>query len=73
MNLERRRLRSSLSIPIAMAAVTVPLSAALLVGWSVLLGQKIAESEQIAGEVWLLVLGAISFVLIMSVPVLSRG
>ena len=66
----RRRLRSSISVPIALGAITVPLAAALLVGWSLLLGQKIARSEDIAGDVWLLVLGAISFVLIMSVLVL---
>ncbi len=46
------------------------LSAALLVGWSFLLGQKIARSSDIAGDVWLLVLGAVSFVLIMVVLVL---
>jgi signal transduction histidine kinase len=46
------------------------LSIALLVGWSVLLGQKITRSVDIAGDVWLLVLGALSFVLIIVVLVL---
>ncbi len=66
----RRRIRSSISVPITLGAITVLLSAALLVGWSFLLGQKIARSSDIAGDVWLLVLGAVSFVLIMVVLVL---
>jgi signal transduction histidine kinase len=43
---------------------------ALLVGWSFLLGQKITRSADVAGDVWLLVLGALSFVLIIVVLVL---
>ena len=66
----RRRIRSSISIPITLGAITVLLSIALLVGWSFLLGQKIARSADIAGDVWLLVLGALSFVLIIVVLVL---
>jgi signal transduction histidine kinase len=66
----RRRFRSSLSIPITLGAITVLLSIALLVGWSFLLGQKITRSADIAGDVWLLVLGALSFVLIIVVLVL---
>ncbi len=66
----RRRKLRSISVPIVLGAITVPLSAALLVGWAVLLGQKIAKSEQITGDVWLLVLGAISFMVIMVVLVL---
>jgi signal transduction histidine kinase len=66
----RRRIRSSISVPITLGAITVLLSAALLVGWSFLLGQKIARSADIAVDVWLLVLGALSFVLIIVVLVL---
>jgi signal transduction histidine kinase len=66
----RRKIRSSISIPITLGAITVLLSAALLVGWSFLLGQKIARSADIAGDVWLLVLGALSFILIIVVLVL---
>lgn len=66
----RRRFRSSLSIPITLGAITVLLSMALLVGWSFLLGQKITRSADVAGDVWLLVLGALSFVLIIVVLVL---
>jgi signal transduction histidine kinase len=66
----RRKIRSSISIPITLGSITVLLSLALLVGWSFLLGQKIARSADIAGDVWLLVLGALSFVLIIVVLVL---
>jgi signal transduction histidine kinase len=66
----RRRIRSSISTPITLGAITVLLSLALLVGWSFLLGQKIMRSADIAVDVWLLVLGALSFVLIITVLVL---
>ncbi len=66
----RRRIRSSISTPITLGAITVLLSVALLVGWSFLLGQKIMRSADIAVDVWLLVLGALSFVLIITVLVL---
>jgi len=66
----RRRIRSSISTPITLGAITVLLSIALLVGWSFLLGQKIMRSADIAVDVWLLVLGALSFVLIITVLVL---
>ena len=41
----RRKIRSSISVPITLGAVTVLLSVALLVGWSFLLGQKIDGNE----------------------------
>lgn len=66
----RRKIRSSISIPITLGSITVLLSMALLVGWSFLLGQKIMRSADVAGDVWLLVLGALSFVLIIVVLVL---
>jgi signal transduction histidine kinase len=66
----RRKIRSSISVPITLGAITVLLSLALLVGWSLLLGQKITRSVDIAGDVWLLVLGSLSFVLIIVVLVL---
>ena len=74
----RRRIRSSISVPIILGSITVLLSVALLVGWSFLLAQKIANAVDITGDVWLLVLGALSFVLIIVVLVLfvvslSRG
>ena len=65
----KRRLRS-ISVPITLGAITVPLSLALLVGWLILLGQKIARGQDITADVWLLVLGALSFVVIIVVLVL---
>mgnify|MGYP001307947709 FL=1 len=66
----RRRIRSSISTPITLGAIAVLVSIALLVGWSFLLGQKIMRSADIAVDVWLLVLGALSFVLVITVLVL---
>lgn len=65
-----RRIRSSISTPITLGAITVLLSIALMVGWSFLLGQKIMRSADVAVDVSLLVLGALSFVLIITVLVL---
>ena len=66
----RRRIRSSISTPIILGVITILLSLALLTGWSFVLGQKIMRSADVAVDVWLLVLGAISFVLIITVLVL---
>ena len=43
----RRLRRKSISLPITLGSLTVVLAGALLVGWSVLLGQRIAASEDI--------------------------
>jgi signal transduction histidine kinase len=59
----------SISVPITFGAVTVPLSAALLVGWTLFTARLINESGS-DSAVWLLVLGVISFVVIMSVLVM---
>src|SRR5690606_41652407 len=65
----RRLRRKSISLPITLGALTVVLAGALLVGWSVLLAQRIAVAEHVGGEVSLLVLGALSFIVIMTVVV----
>lgn len=65
----RRNLRS-ISTPIILGAVSVPLSIALLVGWTLLILHNLGESESVALEVWLLVLGGISFAVIVTVLVL---
>jgi signal transduction histidine kinase len=62
-----RRSRKSISLPITLGSLAVVLAGALLVGWSILFGQRIAHTDQIGSEVSLLVLGAISFVVIMTV------
>ncbi len=65
----RRNLRS-ISTPIILGAVSVPLSVALLVGWTLLILHNLGESDSVALEVWLLVLGGISFAVIATVLVL---
>lgn len=62
----RRRTIRSLSVPIVLASITVPLSIALLVGWTLL----VVQNQALPQNVWLLVLGALSFVLIMTVLVM---
>ena len=65
----RRRIRS-ISVPITFGAVTVPLSVFLLVGWTTFTARNMAESGDVVSNVWLLVLGVISLVVIMSVLVM---
>ncbi len=65
----RRGIRS-ISVPITFGAVTVPLSAFLLVSWTTFTARNIAESGEVAENVWLMVLGVISFIVIMSVLVM---
>jgi signal transduction histidine kinase len=65
----RRLRRKSISLPITLGALAMVLAGALLVGWSILFAQRIAITEEVGGEVSLLVLGAISFVVIMTVLV----
>ena len=66
----RRRNLKSITTPIILGAVSVPLSVALLVGWTLLVAQNLVESSEITLDVWLLVLGAISFAVIVTVLVL---
>lgn len=57
-------------MPITFGAVTVPLSVFLLVGWTTFTARNIAESGEVAQNVWLLILGVLSLVVIMSVLVM---
>lgn len=63
------RRKRSISLPVTLASVTVALSIALLVGW-ILLIMRNWELTQVIEDVWLLVAGVISFVVIMTVLVL---
>ena len=63
------RRKRSISLPVTLASVTVALSIALLVGW-ILLIMRNWELTQVTQDVWLLVAGIISFVVIMTVLVL---
>lgn len=64
-----RRKLPSVAVPIVLGAVAVPLTTALLVGWTVLLGQKISTHE-VGTDIVLLVLGAVAFTAIITVLVL---
>ncbi|MDQ3032493.1 MAG: HAMP domain-containing histidine kinase [Myxococcota bacterium] len=65
----RRGIRS-ISVPITFGAVTVPLTVFLLVGWTTFTVRNIAESGEVAPNVWLLILGVLSLIVIMSVLVM---
>ena len=57
-----RRNLPSISTPIIMASIAVPIALALLVGWTLVFAQNLAQSGDIATNVWLLVLGVIAFI-----------
>ncbi len=59
------RAGKSLTAPILLAAVTVPLSIALLVGWTYLIVQNTSLTKEVTANTWLLVLGAAAFAMIM--------
>lgn len=64
---ERRR---SISLPIVLASISVALSIALLVGWTVLLSNYMALTREVGAGVSYMVLGIISFVCIMVIMIL---
>lgn len=64
---ERRR---SISLPIVLASISVALSIALLVGWTVLLSNYIDLTREVGAGVSYMVLGIISFVCIMVIMIL---
>lgn len=68
--MSKRRNLKSISTPIILGAVSVPLSVALLVGWTLLIGRNLSDADEIAFDVSLLILGAISFLVIVTVIVL---
>lgn len=65
-----RRSVRTLTVPITFGAVTVPLAAALTVGWTLFLMARITESGEVVANVWLLVAGLLAFVVIMAVLVM---
>lgn len=66
----RRRNLKSISTPIILGAISTVLSIALLVGWTVLIASQLGEGTPVTLGVWLLVLGSISFAVIVTVLVL---
>lgn len=59
----------SVAVPIVLGAVAVPITTALLVGWTIMLGRKISE-EGIGADKVLLVLGSVAFTSVITVLVL---
>lgn len=66
----RRRNLKSISTPIIMGAVSVPLSVALLVGWTLIIARNLASADDATLDTWLLIAGALSFLVIVTVLVL---
>jgi signal transduction histidine kinase len=60
----------SISILIVISTITVLLTVALLVGWTLVIVQNMAATRAVSGSVWLLAGGIGFFVVIMSVVVL---
>ncbi len=60
----------SISLPIILASVSMALSIALLVGWTLLVVENVALSQQVVSNGWLLVAGNLAFIVIMTVLVL---
>lgn len=53
-----------------MGAVSVPLSVALLVGWTLIIARNLASADDATLDTWLLIAGALSFLVIVTVLVL---
>jgi signal transduction histidine kinase len=60
----------SISLLIVISTITVLLTVALLVGWTLVIVQNMAATRAVSGSVWLLAGGIAFFVVIMSVVVL---
>jgi signal transduction histidine kinase len=60
----------SITLPIALSAITVLMTVALLVGWILVISYNLPLTGRFAGNVWLLAGGIASFVLVGSVLVL---
>ncbi|TPV95054.1 MAG: HAMP domain-containing histidine kinase [Myxococcales bacterium FL481] len=60
----------SVSLPIVLSIVSVGLSIALLVGWTLVIVRNISITKEVVQNTWLMVSGIVSFVVIMTVLVL---
>jgi signal transduction histidine kinase len=67
--MRRRRRTRSISGPIILSSVTVALTAALLVGWILVISRNTLPEEW-SSNAWLLVIGILSFITIIAVLVL---
>lgn len=66
----KRRTLPSISTPIIMASIAVPLAIALLTGWTLVFAGQMADGVAIGWSVWLLVVGVVAFVVIMAVMIM---
>ena len=64
------RRRRSISFPILLGVLTIALCVGLLVGWILLIVQNFSLTDEVAQNSWLLALGSLSFVLIITALVL---
>jgi signal transduction histidine kinase len=65
-----RRRYPSISVPIVLASVAVPTAIALLIGWTLIFAQNLSQGGAVAQNLWLLILGSIAFIFIMTVLVM---
>ncbi len=61
-----RRTLPSISTPIIMASIALPIATALLVGWTLVFARNLADGGEVAQNVWLLVSGVVAFVVLMT-------
>jgi signal transduction histidine kinase len=65
-----RSLNRSISVPIVLSSITVLMTLALLIGWILVISKTRPLTHPFSGNIWLLVGGIASFVLVLSVLVL---
>jgi signal transduction histidine kinase len=65
-----RSSRRSVSLPIILSVVSVGLSIALLVGWTLVIVKNIELTKEISGNAFLMASGIVSFAVIMTVVIL---
>ncbi|MBX3271501.1 MAG: HAMP domain-containing histidine kinase [Sandaracinaceae bacterium] len=61
----RRKNLPSISTPIIMASIALPIAIALLVGWTLVFAGNLARGDDIATNIWLLVGGVVAFTTLM--------
>ncbi len=65
-----RRSLKSVSLPIVLTVIALSLSIAMLVAWTLVIAQAFLGRSEHAGGIWLMVLGILSFVTVMTVLVI---
>lgn len=65
-----RKKERSISLPITLASVSVALSIAMIIGWMVVVSRRVSVAEEVVRDLWLMVAGVASLVLIISVLIM---